>query len=231
MGLDQNLFRFTKSQFVNNAPDKITIDQVEELRESSDWIIVPNTEAICVKYLKDCIHPAEVEEEFIDIKKMIVSLYPDCNDDGFKWCSEGYTADGFYTFAYKGITSGRRYEFQLKEDEVKKFVYTAYIPSSLLYGSEVAYWRKNYWLRAWFTNNISFDADKNNTVYIPVDKPMWDKLLDNLFHIATSLKEFDLTSDDLSRIGDNYKYTIEQIIQAVEETDFNKEVLCYYEWF
>ena len=106
---------------------------------------------------------------------------------------------------------------------------------------EVCYWRKANEIRNWFVYNTDLDEDDNcrfieltreDLVYLKND---CIQVLENhslADEIMPTASGFFFGSVDYDEYYfDSLEYTVKKIDEILENTDFNTEVIEYYEWW
>ena len=108
-------------------------------------------------------------------------------------------------------------------------------------GTEVCYWRKANQIRQWFVNNTSYPEDANCEKHLVTLEQLSQLLTD----CEDVLAHRDMAEDILPTsegfffggldYDDSYysdiEYTRREISKIIEETDFDKEDIYYYEWW
>ena len=106
---------------------------------------------------------------------------------------------------------------------------------------EVAYWRKANQIRQWFVTNCDYDPDAD-CEYFRVTKEQLEQLVADckevLAHhnraeeiLPTSSGFFFGSTDYDEYYFDDLVATIEQVTRVIEETDWENEIIEYFEWW
>ena len=107
--------------------------------------------------------------------------------------------------------------------------------------TEVAYWRKANQIRQWFVDNCNYDSEAD-CEYFRVTKEQLEwlvndckKVLENhecAEEIMPASSGFFFGSTDYDEYYfDQLEYTIERITEVIEETDWENEIIEYFEWW
>lgn len=106
---------------------------------------------------------------------------------------------------------------------------------------EVFYWRKANHIRRWIIDHTGY-CDEDNCVYYVLTKADLEQLLKDCKAVKEdhSLAESVLPTMDGFFFGstdydkwyfDDINNTIDGLETILDETDFDKEEICYYEWY
>lgn len=107
--------------------------------------------------------------------------------------------------------------------------------------AEVAYWRKANQIRQWFVNNCDYDPEAD-CEYFRVTKEQLEQLVSDCKKVLENhecAEEIMPTSSGFFFGYTDYdeyyfyqlEYTIEQITRVIEETDWENEIVEYFEWW
>ena len=110
-----------------------------------------------------------------------------------------------------------------------------------LIDGERAYWRKANQIRAWLVSKAGYPYGHNCEVY-PLSKETLENLLSDCKKVLNDhscAPQIMPTSEGFffgsTEYDEDYfrdiEYTVDVLSEILEETDFNKETIAYFEWW
>jgi len=226
MGLDMYLFKCKKPTLLKNV---FNLKESIELHRKYNII-----EAGSDSWIKEYALPVKITESYYDMER-IAEHYNTGKDTcigGFSFSSEISTVHLY----------GNNSSIEVAADELNKFTYEKEEDVFVFDTEEVAYWRKANQIRDWFVRHIDEFEYSDNCKYFKCSKELLEELI---FDCEKVLANHELAPIYLPTQGgfffgdteyDEYYYqvlsnTVDQLTQILENTDFENEIIAYYDWW
>ena len=181
-----------------------------ELEHNEYFKFIPDKYRIKCKCMNEFYNTEQLmlDKYHIDIKNLRLEY----KEDGHKKVTFVYTDQ-----------SNEKYtlDFYYNDDS---YVYSKEVDYEVIFkDNEVCYWRKAYHIRELFVQYANYDIEDNCT-FIPLNKDQLNNILSTLTILSSNI-----TSEDIDY--DTVHQSISMLNEAIENTDFDNELLCYYEWY
>jgi len=247
MGLDMHMYKVDKisKSFCNEFRSSIPYRRYCHLEDNSNirFYTAEHSESL-FKFISDeskkrFFVPVKINMCYVNIYKMMQDKYGKDLPRNLVLSSRSYQSDCIKE-VYRTIDRNKEYELILTEDNQKQYIFYKDTDHIAVECSEVAYWRKNYWLDRYIQEcilKIDVHDDILNCCYAEITK-------DNLKDILSSMKQLLLGKD----IGSSYKLpykddkeykyacmyvedAISQISDVLKTTNFQQEMILYHPWW
>lgn len=173
----------------------------------------------------------QVERQYTDFKKMFNDYYPNIDYDSVHLWRIGGDVDRM-TYSFNQPKNENNVDNELKfteytitlslEEEREKYTYYEYKPCWVYRYETVCQWRKAYNVRKWMQKKINADTEKDCYHFLMTK--------DDVLKLYNWSKNYE--SIESYQLRKEKEETFKQLRDnVIDDTDWDNEVIAYYEWY